>query len=324
VLNQQQLDQFDRDGFLIIDDVIDSATLTGLRDEYHELANSVASAGGHSDRDWSRLDFESKLTHLIATDPAAYELLDISLPLRDGLTEKTGIHTGPAVFNLLTHARLLDIVESVIGPEIYSNPVQHVRIKPPERMLNDVGRGSSNMARTGWHQDAAVIVKEADTAPILTVWVAITDAKPEMGCMQAVAGSHLWTKLGKHCPGHSGVGEIFIPSDLVRQHKPVHLEVAAGGVVLLNKKTWHGAGPNLSDRIRWSFDLRYQPPGFPTGRDCFPGFLARSARTPEQVLHGADNWAELWITARSEIASGKRKAVFNERWVQNRYDPLCA
>ena len=34
------------------------------------------------------------------------------------------MHSGPAVFDLLRHPAILDVVESVIGPEIASNPVQ--------------------------------------------------------------------------------------------------------------------------------------------------------------------------------------------------------
>ena len=39
--------------------------------------------------------------------------------------------------------------------------------------------------------------------------------------------------------------------------------------LFLTKKTVHSALPNISDVIRWSFDLRYQPIGQPTGRDIF-------------------------------------------------------
>jgi len=324
MLNQSQLSQFNESGFLIIENVLHTKDLDALRSEYLELVNQIALDRGHKWDDWSVLNVDQKLTRLIAQDPEAYEHLDISLPLKPDINLDTGVHTGPAVFELLTHPRLLDITQSIMGPEIYSNPVQHVRIKPPESALSEDARGSSNMARTGWHQDAAVIVESADAAPILTVWVAITDATPEMGCMQAIPGSHRWSALGQHCPGRSGVGEIFIPPELVGQHKPVNLDVRAGGVVLLHKKTWHGAGPNLSERVRWSFDLRYQPPGFSTGRECFPEFLARSVAEPNRVLQHASEWTTLWDRARTEIANGQRHAVFNERWNHNRNDPLCA
>ncbi len=324
MLNQSQTDQFDQEGYLVIDDVLDDHDRKSLICEYAELVDQVAEQRGHSAGDWHRLDFEQKLTRLIVRDPDAYEQLDITLPLREGLDETAGIHTGPAVFDLLTHPRILDIAESIIGPEIYSNPVQHVRIKPPESSLSVAGRGNSNMARTGWHQDAAVIVEEADSTPLLTVWVAVTDATPEMGCMRAIPGSHHWKSLGMHCPGKSGAGEIYIPDEMTNQHKPINLEVKAGGVVLLHKQTWHGAGPNQSNRIRWSFDLRFQPPGYNTGRDCFPGFLARSAAEPDKVLTSSAAWTALWNDARTEIASGTRNAVFNNRWQRFRDNPLCA
>ena len=45
------------------------------------------------------------------------------------------MHFGPAVFDLVTVPALLDLAEDLIGPEITSNPIQHVRIKPPSDAL---------------------------------------------------------------------------------------------------------------------------------------------------------------------------------------------
>jgi len=324
MLSQRQLQKFNEDGFLVVDNVLDKTLIQRLRSEYESLVDRVADDRKSLTANWQTLAFEEKLNHLIANDPAAYEFLDISLPLKEGLDESAGVHTGPAVFDLITFPGILDIAESIVGPELISNPVQHVRIKPPEKNLNEAGRGNSNMARTGWHQDQAVIVEQANEAPILTVWVAITDATADMGCMQAIRGSHLWPSVSMHCPGKSGVGEIFIPDTLVNEHSPVNLSVESGGLVLLHKKTWHGAGPNVSQKTRWSFDLRYQPPGFNTGRECFPEFLARSKAAPEKALSSATEWSRLWNDARHEIASGLRDATFNERWNKYRDDPLCA
>ncbi len=324
MLSADQLNQFDRDGFLVLENVLELSDRQPLIDEYAELVERLSHERGHIGDDWQQLSFEQKFSRLIASDPDAYEHLDISLPLIEDLSVQSGMHAGDEVFNLLTHAAILNIVEPIVGTEIYSNPVQHVRIKPPEFILNKAGRGNSNISRTGWHQDAAVIVEGAASVPILTVWIAMTDATPEMGCMQAIPGSHKWQGIAKHCPGRSGVGEIFIPEELVNEHQPVSLAVRAGGVVLLHRNTWHGAGPNTSDRIRWSLDLRYQPPGYTTGRDCFPGFLARSSINQEQVVNDAATWRALWTKAQHDIVEGRLSAVFNERWHVNRDDTLCA
>jgi len=324
MLSETQLANFEHDGFLVIENVLDEDARRNIYTEYAQLIEAVAQQRGHRNETWDTWGFEQKFTYLVANDPDAYEYLDISLPLRTGMDESAGVHTGPAVFDLLTNPRILDIAESIVGTEVFSTPVQHVRIKPPESALGPGGLGNSNMSRTHWHQDAAVIVKEAEQVPILTVWVAMSDASEQMGCMRAVRGSHHWQSISKHCPGRGGVGEIFIPDELIEQHEVVNLDVKAGGVVLLNRRTWHSAGPNLSDKIRWSFDLRYQPPGQHTGRLCFPGFLARSSATPDQVLADAPAWAALWQKAKTDIVNGTTTAVFNERWEQFRDDPVCA
>lgn len=65
----------------------------------------------------------------------------------------TPIHTGRAVFNLLRCQRLLDVVEDLIGPEIYSNLVQHVRIKMPEFAGPERRRDHQFVVSTAWHLD---------------------------------------------------------------------------------------------------------------------------------------------------------------------------
>jgi hypothetical protein len=61
----------------------------------------------------------------------------------------------------------------------------------------------------------------------------------------------------------------------------------------------------VSDDIRWSFDLRYQPIGQPTGRPAFPGFVARSRRYPESELRDWREWRQLWLDARARLAEGE-------------------
>ena len=91
------------------------------------------------------------------------------------------------------------------------------------------------------------------------------------------------------------------------------LEVGAGGAVLLHRLTEHGSFDNLSDDIRWSFDLRYQPLGQPTGRSAFPGFVARSTANLEQVLTDHAQWAHLWWEAWDRIANREVAMNLNSR-----------
>ena len=54
----------------------------------------------------------------------------------------------PGVFRLMRHPRILDVVECLIGPEIYSGPVQQMRMKPPERSLSGELKDHSNVSAT--------------------------------------------------------------------------------------------------------------------------------------------------------------------------------
>ena len=65
---------------------------------------------------------------------------------------------GRAMFAFLRNPNLLDAVESLVGPEINCNPIQHVRAKPPAA-ASGTGAGFYNVP---WHQDAGVTWAEAD------------------------------------------------------------------------------------------------------------------------------------------------------------------
>ena len=86
----------------------------------------------------------------------------------------------------------------------------------------------------------------------------------------------------------------------------------AGSVLLMTRNTPHHALQNLSKKVRWSMDLRYQPTGQLSGRPMFPDFVARSATEQHSVLTDHNVWRELWLEARAEL-SGDSALSFN-RW----------
>ncbi len=326
-LTAEQIDRFNTDGYLVVEDVLSEDGLSDVIAEYDEILRRVTTdlVGQGRLRPLQGTTFSQRYIEAMRQLDDMYVLyqhLDISLPMIEDLDRSHTLNTGPAVFRLLTDPRLLDIVESVIGPEIYSNPVQHTRIKPPLRSLPNAAT-DANIAATLWHQDSAVTDPEADATDMLTVWLAVTDATVDNGCMMAERGSHLGD-LSLHCPGKRFRAEIYIPDELIDADRVVPLEVGAGGIVLLHKRTAHGSLDNNSDSIRWSLDLRYQPTGQPTGRSVFPGFVARSAAHPERVLTDPAGWTTLWDRALDRIVSGEIEVQFNARWDAGCHLPLCA
>lgn len=99
---------------------------------------------------------------------------------------------------------------------------------------------------------------------------------------------------------------------------PVPME--PGDVLFMNRQTVHCSLPNVSDEIRWSFDLRYNPVGQATGRPWFPGFIARSRSHPEIELTDACAWGDRWRETRASLAT-RANPAFN-RW--DAAHPACA
>jgi len=144
------------------------------------------------------------------------------------------------------------------------------------------------------HRGEPLPLPEVDETEMLTVWIAITDATIENGCLCVVPKSHM-QGLAVHCPS------IGIP-EVLRGPEFTPLPVKRGDVIFMHRRTMHSSLTNESDGVRWSLDLRYQPIGQPTGRPVFPAFVVRSRRRPESEVHDWRVWGDLWRTARSNLA----------------------
>ena len=81
-------------------------------------------------------------------------------------------YRGRAIFEFLRNDNLLDLIESLLGPELTCNPIQHLRAKPPQAYEQREGPSFHNAP---WHQDAQVHTEDADPNFILTVWIPLCD-----------------------------------------------------------------------------------------------------------------------------------------------------
>ena len=320
VLTPAQREQFQEEGYLVVEDVLDpDREIAPVMAEYAEVLDGIARSlleEGAIRSAYPELPFDQRLIRICAESGRNFpQHFDFSLP-QSGVRHDTPIHVGPAVFGLLTSPRLLDLVEDLMGPEIYSNPVQHIRMKVPKRA---VAKGSYNglVSQIPWHQDNGVILPEADESDILTIWMPITEATVENGCLQVIPRSHRG-EIVPHCPQEKGVA---IPDKLIPTERAVPLPMGPGSALLMTQRTVHSSLDNLTeDRVRISFDLRYQPIGQPTGRPAFPGFIARSAAHPEAVLRNPAEWARLWYEARAKLAEQENPSY--NRWSLEA--PVCA
>ena len=304
-LNETQRKQFERDGYVVVDGILDLETdVPLLEEEYGEVLEREVRrlhSEGKISETYDALPFLERFSRVLSEGVLPFQPFDMCFPPQ--FDEDTPIHLSPSVFHrVLRNPRILEIVEDLIGPEIYSNAVQHIRIKPPQRTVPDAIHNPL-IAATGWHQDLGVIDAEADQSEVISVWVAVTEATVENGCLVVIPGSHR-AGLAPHCPEgekHGNHHPVTIPKEFRNDSGARALPMRAGSAVFFQKTLMHSALPNESDTVRWSFDLRYNPIGQPNGRSWYPGFVARSRAHPETELTDARAWAELWREARSRL-----------------------
>ncbi|MCP4382147.1 MAG: phytanoyl-CoA dioxygenase family protein [Hyphomicrobiales bacterium] len=309
MLSPDQLSHFAEQGYLVVEDVIDAETVLGpIVSEYDRIMDELRTgwmAEGKLESPAIAATFEDKVISAYRSGLEYFQPMDISLP-GGTIEEDTPFHAGPAVFRLITDDNLLDVIESIIGPEITSNPIQHVRIKPPAADL----RGDeirAHITATDWHQDRAVTLAEADGTRMVTAWVAVTDATVDNGCLRVIPGSHLGEMI-QHCPSP----QVGIPTKFLDEEAARPLPIGAGGVVLFHPLTIHGSLSNTTPNIRWSFDLRYNVTGDPTGRPMFPEFVARSRAQPDSAMRDPDRWQAMWEVARARLAANPHVPI--HRW----------
>lgn len=315
MLSHAQKSQFEKDGYLVIEDVIDDRTLNAVRAEYAVLVDDLYkqwAADGLVPAPAPGMGLFDKLDQAVTAGIEWYQPLDISLP-HGGISLATPMHIGPAVFDMARHPGILDVAESILGPELTSNPIQHVRIKPPERWVAGE-EDRAHIISTDWHQDRGVTLESADETEMLTVWLAITDATVENGCLQVKPGTR--SKMLPHCT----MSQVGITEKYLRRDGAVPAPVPAGGAVIFHPLTPHASLSNTSQEYRWSFDLRYNVTGQSTGRDQFPSFVARSRSNPDSELKDWRIWKQMWEDTRARLSVIDH--IPQHRWPSE--GPYCA
>ena len=282
-LNSEQVGFYKDQGYLLVEDVVPVEDLQLLISELNETVDQnarKAQANGELSELFEDEPFERRLARIVesVTDPSESSFTDT---LFDGLHGKLKTD---GMFAVMTHPAILNIVESLIGPEILAHPQFNIRPKLPNQDTSVVP----------WHQDLGYLQADATDTFMVNFWIPLVDATVENGCMEVIAGSHK-ALLINHVLG-LGPGANFkgIVDEALPDGEQVQCPVPLGGVLLIQHKTIHRSVPNHSDHVRWSLDLRYSDPRMPTGRDGVPGFIARSKAEPASVANNLTEWLRLF------------------------------
>ncbi len=280
-LDSEQIRQFHEDGSLIVRDLLPHEALQPLIDELDQkvddLTNEAVRRGLLDAADiFSDAPFATRLA--LVSDACADS--DWLWQQVHGKQHKTA-----GMFTLRTWPALLDVAESLIGPEILAHPQTVLRVKLPDQEKTVVP----------WHQDLAYLIpEEAGETLVVNFWIPLVKATAENGCMQVIRGSHRADLLPHdyRVSNYKGVAEADLPDGEIAT-----CEVDVGDVLVTMERVLHRSIPNTSNIVRWSLDTRYSRIGLPTGRSQRPGFVARSRENPERVARSHHDWVKLFTEA---------------------------
>ena len=306
-LNQQQIDFFHTEGYLVVDPVYSEADIQPVVDDLNgevtRRAQKLVDQGKLS-RTFEEEGFERQLARI------SEETDQLALSIWNNL-----LH-GPGIFHMIPHPALIDVVEQFCGPEIIASSVYRLRPKIP----------NYDYGAVPWHQDSSYFEPYCDNALVLTVWVPLVEATRENGCLWVYPGSHQMPVIEHRADAsrkYLEIGDENLP-ETERMMCPVR----KGGLLLLTNRTIHGSLANTTDAVRWSMDLRYQSAALPTNAQitrlegeatamidadvpaaCFPpepDFLVRSQKRPDEVMTRFEDFRH--------IRENHPRSDFTNRW----------
>jgi phytanoyl-CoA hydroxylase len=238
-LSQQQLEQFKRDGYLVIPNFLTPAELADVKADIDRVCRENA----HLTKDTGGFNLEKE---------GGYAFDQTKAALRPGMLRKIqgAVKYVPGVKRVFTSKKMLDCMEDIMGPSLYYHSSK-VMFKP--------ANGGSPKP---WHQDAAYWKNYEPNQ--VTVWIAIDDATEENGCVWGLPGSH---KLGlvPHVKE-----ELQVPESEIDMKKAAPVPVKAGGLLIFHSLVLHMSKANTSDKPRCAIICDYDPSPYPAidAKDC--------------------------------------------------------
>ncbi|RFZ84601.1 phytanoyl-CoA dioxygenase family protein [Mucilaginibacter terrenus] len=214
-LNEKQLAQYRRDGYIIIRDFCSSA-------ETEKMYNAAV------------------------TDTA---MSKNALDLNDQTGKKTRLSLwftpGNDVFGYLTRSKkMITPVAQLLGEHA---PVCHFHSKLMQKEPRVGGAWE-------WHQDYGYWYKNQFMFPdeLMSVMVALTRANKQNGCLQVIKGSHRLGRVNHGFAGEQVGADMVMVENALKTMELVYCELEPGDALFFHSNLLHRSEANLSDTPRWS------------------------------------------------------------------------
>jgi ectoine hydroxylase-related dioxygenase (phytanoyl-CoA dioxygenase family) len=218
-LDLDEVEDYRREGCLVVDSALDSGALQRLDDAIREVIETALGS-----------DDQAKVIELEAqSNGDAARVRRIRDPY----------DRHPAFREIAHDARIVDRVESLIGSNI---ELHHSKLNMKPALVG---------SEVDWHQDLAYYPHTNDS--VLAVLIYIDDASESNGCIQVLPGMHRSYLAHTH-PNGEFAGRVIEPTDA----EPRLLPAPAGSAVFLHGPAPHSSLPNRSRDDRRTLIFAYR------------------------------------------------------------------
>jgi phytanoyl-CoA hydroxylase len=217
-LSKEQVQEFDRDGFFVIPELFTQPEIDAVRSEIDPMDEQYAAwLAGNGDNGMNENGAISLLPNLVGRSPFLRRF----------------VH----------HPSLLGLAADLLGPDVDLYLDQAVCKRPERPRVFPL------------HQDTGYQLTEPED--FVSVWIALSEAVPENGCLYLAPGLHRSGTLRHQHVEPQGWEECLTAQDPDLVAAPLR----PGGAVVFSSLTPHKTAANTTRSIRRGYLILYSRPG---------------------------------------------------------------
>ncbi len=257
-LSDAQLQQFDKDGFLVLRAFLDSkkcdAILEVAKEHLEQLIEPIESEIGYDSRSKEYrtkvTDYSSKAEeeHIIVR--RLRQVYDRSLLFKAWMEDE----------------KIRPVLQQVLDDEVVLTTAHHNSIMTKMPHLSSA---------TGWHQDRRYWSYSDDN--LVSVWLALDDETDQNGVLEFIPGSHKMDFKAEQFDEKEYFSNTYAPNKKIIATK-VSTDLKKGDVVIFHSLLLHRANKNSTDKAKISFVYTVK------GAKTKANKGSRSAEFPEIIL----------------------------------------
>ncbi|WP_054024869.1 phytanoyl-CoA dioxygenase family protein [Bacillus sp. FJAT-28004] len=238
MLNAAQLSEFEKNGFLKGNVILNDAEVERLREELDLVMEGKAVK-------------KPVLNHNMRQEEAESLYKGMKMSVSEKVVQIVNIWmASDAYLQHAGHSVICEEVAQLCKTDTLRVWHDQIQYKPP------VTGGP-----TPWHQDHPLwpVIQPAD---LVSAWVALDDAVIENGCMWMVPGSHKWGDHQKYLASTPDFKPYHRKPELLPEGavvEAVPFEIKKGQVGYHHSLTWHGSPNNRSELKRRAIAVHYMP-----------------------------------------------------------------